>query len=93
MSTETPEKTAPRPTFTMGEGVNCTPIRSIKGRVRLQGKGSVFSVQQGQATIASGCTAFAWPGTDIKANSGSVILAFAGAKVTAHKRAVLIWIE
>ena len=36
----------------------------------------------------------AWPGTKIKANSGSVVIAYEGAEIVkAHKRARIIYIK
>lgn len=69
-------------------------VRNCKGFPQLAGRGVVYIVESGDVTICSGAAAIAYPGSRVKARSGSTILAYEGVEiVTAHKNAAVMRIS
>jgi hypothetical protein len=57
---------------------------------KLKGGFGAFALMSGSATVMSGAIAVVLPGTKVRANSGSVVIAYRDAEVIAHKRAVVL---
>ncbi len=89
-------KAAPKsyPSIVAAAGVNHLYIKGAKGFPQFKGPIGIFTIEKGEATACSGSMLIAWPGTKIKANSGSVVIAYEGAEIVkAHKRARIIYIK